>query len=135
MRSSLRLLLTIVFAGLAIGPAAVADVRPARPPVTVEAVVPGCRSLVERQGVPLSSEAGYCSGLIKGLLYLGALLPEDYCFVVPHYVPHDQVVAAILEEIEPVYETVKLEHFMALAIDVLEQTWPCYVAPKGLRRE
>lgn len=135
MTSSARLLLTLVLAGWASGQAALADVPAARPPITVEAVLPGCRSLVATEGVPASSEAGFCSGLIDGLLYLGGLIPADFCFVVPSRVPHHRVVATILEEIEPIYESVKRQHFRALAIDVLEHRWPCHVMPKVLTRE
>ena len=135
MKSSVRLGLTIVLAGLATGQAALAEPPPARPAVTVEAVLPGCRSLIATQGVPTSSEAGFCSGLIDGLLYLGAMIPADFCFVVPQRVPHHQVVAAIVEEIEPFYASVKQQHFRALAIDVLEYKWPCHVLPKVLTRK
>lgn len=131
----MRLGLTIVLAGMAIGQSALAESPPARPAVTVEDVLPGCRSLVATQGVPTSSEAGFCSGLIDGLLYLGAMIPADFCFVVPPQVPHDRVVAAIVEEIEPVYPSVKQQHFRALAIDVLEYKWPCRLQPKVLTRE
>jgi hypothetical protein len=93
--------------------------------VAVEAVLPGCRSLVATQGVPTSPEAGFCGGLIDGLLYLGAMIPADFCYVVPPGVPHHRVVAAIVEEIEPVYSSVKQQHFRALALEVLEYKWPC----------
>jgi hypothetical protein len=135
MKSSVRLGLIMVLAGLAIGQAALAELPPAQPAVTVEAVLPGCRSLIATQGVPTSSEAGFCSGLIDGLLYLGAMIPADFCFVVPPRVPHHQVVAAIVEEIEPIYASVKQQHFRALAIDVLEYKWPCHVLPKVLSGE
>jgi len=135
MRSSVRLRLTIMLAGLAIGHAALAEPPPARPAVTVEAVLPGCRSLIATQGLPTTSEAGFCSGLIDGLLYLGAIIPADFCFVVPPGVPHHRVVAAIVEEIEPVYPSVKQQHFRALAIDVLEYKWPCHQQPRVLSRE
>jgi hypothetical protein len=135
MKSSMRLGLTIVLAGLAIGQAALAEAPPARPPVTVEAVLPGCRSLLATHGIPTTRDAGFCSGLIDGLLYLGAMIPADFCFVVPLRVPHDQVVAAIVEEIEPIYASVKQQHFRALAIDVLEYKWPCHVLPKVMTRE
>lgn len=136
MRSPVRLGLTaVVLAGLAIEQVALAEPPPARPAVTVEAVLPGCRSLVETQGVPTSSEAGFCSGLIDGLLYLGAMIPADFCFVIPYDVPHHRVVAAIVEEIEPFYPSVGQQHFRALAIDVLEYKWPCNVQPRILTRE
>jgi hypothetical protein len=135
MRPAVRVDLAIVLAGLAIGQAALAESPPARPAVTVEAVLPGCRSLVATQGVPTSSEAGFCSGLIDGLMYLGAMIPADFCLVVPPHVPHHQVIAAIVEEIEPIYASVKQQHFRALAIDVLEYKWPCHVQPKILTRE
>jgi hypothetical protein len=135
MRPAVRAELAIILAGLAIGQAALAESPPARPAVTVEAVLPGCRSLVATEGVPTSSEAGFCSGLIDGLLYLGAMIPVDFCFVVPPRVPHHQIVAAIVEEIEPIYASVKQQHFRALAIDVLEYKWPCHVLPKVLTRE
>jgi hypothetical protein len=131
----LTIVLATVLAGLAIGQVALAEAPPARPAVTVEAVLPGCRSLVATQGVPTSSEAGFCSGLIDGLLYLGAMIPADFCFVVPPGVPQHRVVAAIVEEIEAVYPSVKQQHFRALAIDVLEYKWPCHVQPKVQTRE
>lgn len=135
MRSAVRLELAIVLAGLAIGQSALAEAPPVQPPVTVEAVLPGCRSLLATHGIPTTSEAGFCSGLIDGLLYLGAMIPADFCFVVPLRVPHHQVVAAIVEEIEPIYASVKQQHFRALAIDVLEYKWPCHMLPKVLTRE
>jgi hypothetical protein len=131
----MRLGLTIVLAGLTIGHAALAEPPDARPDVTVEAVLPGCRSLVATQGVPTSSEAGFCSGLIDALLYLGAILPPDFCYAVPLDIPQHRVVAAIVEEIEPVYPSVRGQHFRALAIDVLEYKWPCHGQPYVLTRE
>jgi hypothetical protein len=135
MRSSVRLGLMIVLAGSAIGRAASAEPAAARPALTVEAVLPGCRSLVATQGVPTSSEAGFCSGLIDGLLYLGAMIPADFCYAVPLDIPHHRVIQAIVEEIEPAYPSVKGQHFRALAIDVLEYKWPCHVLPKAQDRE
>jgi hypothetical protein len=127
--------LALVLAGLAIAHPALADPPAARPDVTVEAVLPGCRSLVVTQGVPTSAGAAFCSGLIDALLYLGAMLPPDFCYVVPLDVPHHRVVAAIVEEIEPLYPSVKGQHFRALALDVLEYKWPCHVQPQALGRE
>ncbi len=135
MRLDVTTILAAVLAGLASGQAALAKSPPARPAVTVEAVLPGCRSLVATEGVPTSSEAGFCSGLIDGLLYLGAMIPADFCFVVPPRVPHHRIVAAIVEEIEPIYASVKQQHFRALAIEVLEYKWPCHVLPKTLTPE
>lgn len=135
MRSFVRFLVAVVLAGLGIGQASLADVPPARPPVTVEAILPGCRSLIATRGVPASPEAGFCSGLIDGLLYLGAMIPADFCFVVPPGIPHYRVVAAIVDEIEPIYWSVKKQHFRALAIDVLEHRWPCHALPTVLPRD
>ena len=98
--------------------------------MTVAAVLPGCRSLVETQGIPKSSEAAFCNGMIDALLYLGEMLPPDLCYAVPVDIPRHRVVEAIVEEIEQVYPSVKLQHFRALAIDVLEYKWPCHVQPK-----
>jgi hypothetical protein len=127
----------LVLAALAVAPAASAEPppTPARPAVTVEAILPGCRSLLATEGVPTTAEAGFCSGLIDGLLYLGAMIPADFCFVVPPDVPHHRVVEAIVEEIEPVYASVKAQHFRALAIDVLEYKWPCHIQPTTLSRK
>jgi hypothetical protein len=126
MTPSRRLSVIIALLAAAIGPAASAGSPPARPAVTVEAVLPGCRSLIATEGVPASGEAGFCSGLIDGLLYLGAMMPADFCFDVPSEIPHHRVVAAIVEEIDPVYSWVSQQHFRALAIDVLEYKWPCH---------
>lgn len=135
MRSLVGFLLTIVIAVLGIGQASLADAPPVRPPVTVEAILPGCRSLVATQGVPASREAGFCSGLIDGLLYLGVMIPADFCFAVPPGVPHHLVVATIVDEIEPIYWSVKKQHFKALAIDVLEHRWPCNAPPTVVPRD
>ncbi len=132
---ALALLPLLVVAALAVARAASAEPAPARPAVTVEAVLPGCRSLLATEGVPTTAGAGFCSGLIDGLLYLGAMIPADFCFVVPPGVPHHRVVEAIVEEIEPVYASVKVQHFRALAIDVLEYKWPCHIQPRTLARE
>lgn len=134
-RACVRLGLAIALAGLTVDHAALAEPPAARPAVTVEDVLPGCRSLVATQGVPTSSEAAFCSGMIDALLFLGAILPPDFCYVVPLDVPHHRVAAAIVEEIEPVYLSVKGQHFRALAIDVLEYRWPCHVQPQVLTRE
>ncbi len=127
----------LALAALVIAPAAWAEPPPppARPAVAVETVLPGCRSLLATKGVPTTAEAGFCAGLIDGLLYLGAMIPADFCFVVPPDVPHHRVVAAIVEEIEPVYASVKAQHFRALAIDVLEYKWPCHIQPTALSRK
>ena len=130
------LALVLVLAALAVAHTASAELppTPARPAVTVEAILPGCRSLVAAEGVPTTAEAGFCSGVIDGLLYLGAMIPADFCFVVPADVPHHRVVAAILVEIEPIYASVKHQHFKGLAIDVLEYKWPCHLQPRTLAR-
>jgi hypothetical protein len=129
--------LALLLVALAIARAASAEppAPPARPAVTIEAILPGCRSLLATEGVPTTAAAGFCGGLIDGLLYLGAMIPADFCFVVPANVPHHRVVAAIVAEIEPIYASVKLQHFKGLAIDVLEYKWPCQVQPKVLTRE
>ena len=124
MRPALTIVLAIVLGGLAIGHAAAAEPR-TLPDVTVAAVLPGCRSLVATQGVPGSSEAAFCNGMIDALLYLGELLPPDFCYAVPADIPRHRVVEAIVEEIEQVYPSVKAQHFRALALDVLQYRWPC----------
>jgi hypothetical protein len=126
VRLALTTLLAIVLAGLAIGHAASADSRDARPDLTVAAVLPGCRSLVETQGIPRSSEAAFCNGMIDALLYLGEMLPPDLCYAVPADIPRHRVVEAIVEEIEQVYPSVNQQHFRALALDVLNYRWPCH---------
>lgn len=87
--------------------------------------MPGCRSLVASQGIPNSPEAAFCGGMIDALLYLGELLPPDFCYAVPLDMPRDRVVRAIVEEIEPLYSSLKEQHFRALALDVLQYKWPC----------
>ena len=124
--SALRL--GLVLAGLAIAQPTLSEPPAAQPDVTVEAVLPGCRSLIATQGVPTSAEAAFCSGLIDALRYLGAILPPDFCYAVPLDIPHHRVVAAIVEEIEPLYPSVKGQHFMALALEVMEYKLPCRYA-------
>jgi len=128
-QAPVRLALTILLAGLAIGPAAQATSPGVRLEVTVAAVLPGCRSLVSTQGIAMSSEAAFCSGLIDGLLYLGEMLPADFCYAVPLDIPRHRVVGAIVDEIEQVYPSVKEQHFRALALDVLNYKWPCPYVP------
>jgi hypothetical protein len=113
-------------AGSTIGRAAAAELPPERPAVTVEAVLPGCRSLVATQGAATSTEAGFCNGIIDGLLYLGEMLPADFCYAVPVDTPRVLVAAAIVEEIEPLYSSLKEHHFRALALEVLQYRWPCH---------
>lgn len=135
MRLALLTILAVVVVRLVIGHVARAEPPPARPEVTVEAVLPGCRSLVATQGIPSTTEAGFCSGLIDGLMYLGSMLPADFCYAVPADVPHHQVVATIVAEIEPLYPSVRHQHLRALALDVLEYKWPCNVQPRSVARE
>lgn len=130
MRCGLAAVLTVL-----LGHVALAEPPPARPETTVEAVLPGCRALVATQGIPTSLEAAFCSGLFDGLLYLGTMLPQDFCYAVPLDVPHHRVVAAIVDEIEPVHASVKRQHFRALALEVLEYKWPCHVQPRVVGRE
>lgn len=120
----MRLALLAVLGTLAAG-GAFAETADARPDLTVRAVLPGCRSLITSHGIPTSTEAGFCSGMIDSLLYLGPALPGDLCFSVPMDVPRLRVVQAIVEEIEPVYPSARDNHFRALAIEVLEYRWPC----------
>jgi hypothetical protein len=63
------------------------------------------------------------------------MIPTDFCFAVPFDIPHDRVVAAIVDEIEPIYPSVRQQHFRALAIEVLEFKWPCRVQARTLDRE
>lgn len=120
----MRLTLIVILCGLVAGPA-FAEMPDARPDLTVRAVLPGCRSLLASQGMPASAEAGFCSGMIDSLLYLGPALPGDLCFSVPMDVPRLRVVEAIVEEVAAVYPSAKENHFRALAIEVLEYRWPC----------
>jgi hypothetical protein len=120
----MRLALTIVLTGLAIGHAGLAE-APRRLDVTVKAVLPGCRSLVATRGIPRSAEAAFCSGMIDALLYIGELLHPDYCYSVPLDMPRHQVVQAIVSEIEGVYPSVKAQHFRGLALEILHYRWPC----------
>jgi hypothetical protein len=115
----------MVLIGLAMSHAALAEPPNARPDVTVRSVLPGCRSLVATRGIPSSAEAGFCSGMIDSLLYLGEVLPGGLCFAVPLEVPQHRVVQAIVQEIEAVYPSVKESHFRALALEVLQYRWPC----------
>lgn len=133
MKSTIAL--AVFLTGTAIGGTVLAEPPVEQPAVTVEAVLPGCRSLIATQGVPTSSEAGFCSGLIDGLLYLGTMIPADFCFIAPSGVPRHQVILAIVEEIEAVYPSARQQHFRALAIDVLEYKWPCHLPPRVLTRE
>ena len=121
----MRLALTIVLTGLAIGHAVLAETPGARLDVTVRAVLPGCRSLVATRGIATSTEAAFCSGMIDALLYIGELLPPDYCYSVPLDMPRHQVVQAIVGEIEEVYPSVKAQHFRGLALEILHYRWPC----------
>jgi hypothetical protein len=125
VRPALTIILAVGLAGSVIGHAALADPPGARLDVTVRAVLPGCRSLVASQGIPNSTEAAFCNGMIDALLYLGELLPPDYCYSVPLDIPRDRVVRAIVEEIEKVYPSIKEQHFRGLALEVLHHKWPC----------
>ena len=78
-------------------------------------------------GVARSAEAAFCNGMIDTLLYLGELLPPDYCYAVPLDVPRDLVIRAIVDEIEEVYPSVEKQHFKGLAIEVLHYKWPCRI--------
>jgi hypothetical protein len=55
------------------------------------------------------------------------MTPIDFRLVVPPGIPNSRVVAAIVDEIEPIYPSVRQHHFTALAIEVLEFKWPCHV--------
>ena len=108
--------------------AALADPPGPRRDLNVEAVLPGCRSLVATQGIAMSTEAAFCNGMFDTLLYLGELLPRDICYAVPIDIPRHQVVQAVVDDIEEVYPRVKEQHFRALALDVLLYKWPCHYA-------
>lgn len=124
----MRLALTTVLSGLAIGHALLAAPADARLDVTVQAVLPGCHSLVATLGAPKSPEAAFCNGLIDALLYLGELLPPDFCYAVPLDIPRVRLVATIVDEIEPLLPTVKRQDFRALAVEILRYRWPCHYA-------
>jgi hypothetical protein len=109
-------------------PAAKSESARLPPDPTVKAVLPGCQSLADTKGVPATREAAFCSGMIDILLYLGEMLPSDFCYAVPIDVPRQQVVQAIVREIEGVYMTVANHHFRALALEVLQFNWPCHYA-------
>lgn len=123
---TLSMILGLILSGLVLGHTALAEPADARPDPTVRAVLPGCRSLVAKHGVATSAEAGFCNGMIDGLLYLGEQLPPDFCYAVPVDTPRVRVAAAIVEEIEAVYPSVKEHHFRALALEVLQYRWPCH---------
>lgn len=120
----MRLALIIALAAITAGPA-LAEMPDERPDLTVRAVLPGCRALVASHGIPTSPEAGFCSGMIDSLLYLGPLLPGDLCFTIPLDVSRLRVLQAIVAEIEAVYPTAKENHFRGLAVEVMEYRWPC----------
>jgi len=124
--SSLRLALTIVLSDLAMGRAVLAAPADARLDASVQAVLPGCRLLVAAPEGPQSPEAAFCNGLVDALLYLGELLPPDFCYAVPLDIARVRLVEAIVGEIEPLMPSVKKLDFRALALEVLHYKWPCH---------
>lgn len=104
---------------------AAGETVPPRPDPTVHAVFPGCREIAETRGESRSDAAAFCNGAIDGVLYLGEMLPGDFCYAVPLDLPRHEVIAAIVREIEPILESVGNQNFLGLALDVLHWKWPC----------
>lgn len=98
---------------------------PRRPDPTVRAVFPGCREFAATRGESQLDIAAFCSGAIDGVLYLGEMLPDDFCYAVPLDLPRHEVIAEIVHEIEPILEAVGNQNFLGLALDVLHWKWPC----------
>jgi hypothetical protein len=105
--------------------AAAGETLPRRPDPTVRAVFPGCREIVATRGEARSDAAAFCNGAIDGVLYLGEMLPGDFCYAVPLDLPRHEVIAEVVREIEPILESVGNQNFLGLALDVLHWKWPC----------
>jgi hypothetical protein len=116
------LIAAAIFATIA---SAAADIAGGIPDASTKAMMPGCRAIVQSKGAGTSADAAFCSGTIDALLYLGELLPEDYCYAVPLDLPRHRVVEIVLSEIEAVYSSVEQQLFKGLAIEVLRYYWPC----------
>src|SRR4051812_34723001 len=90
----------IACALLLLGVAARSQVALATPDPTVQAALPGCHAVADRDGTTSSLDAGFCSGVIDTLLYLGELLPEDYRYCVPLDLSRQEIIHVMVSEME-----------------------------------
>ena len=126
MRRAARILLLVLWLCL---PGRTADSGEGAPDPSVAAVLPGCRAIAEGKGFFSSPEAAFCSGMIEALTYFGEMLPEDFRYCVPLSVPLDEVVKAVVYELEDLGSAVHRQQFRGLAIAVLQFRWPCRYEP------
>jgi Ssp1 endopeptidase immunity protein Rap1a len=85
--------------------------------------LPGCKGILDRKAPSDPSEAmrqGLCVGLVVGLVY-GA---GGNHFCQPNGATSDQVVAVVVKYIEARPERMH-ERFGDLALEALEEAWPC----------
>ena len=96
-----------------------------KPEPSVRAWLPGCRVFLEHPESVGSEAAGQCAGAVDALLYIGEVLEPDYRFCVPLRVSRQEIVSAIVKDIEAMQPEADRQDFKGMVLGILRFTWPC----------
>jgi hypothetical protein len=87
--------------------------------------LPGCRTFLEHPESVGSEAAGQCTGAVDALLYIGEVLEPDYRFCVPLRLSRQEIVSAIVKDIEAMRPEADRQDFKGMVLGILRFHWPC----------
>ena len=96
-----------------------------KPDPSVRTWLPGCRAFLEHPESGGSEAAGLCAGSVDALLYIGEVLEPDYRFCVPLRIPRQEIISAIVEDIEAMRPEADRQDFKGMVLAILRFHWPC----------
>jgi hypothetical protein len=96
-----------------------------KPDPAVRAWLPGCRAFLDHPESGGSEAAGQCAGAVDALLYIGEVLEPDYRFCVPLRLSRQEIVSAILKDIEAMRPEADRQDFKGMMLGILRFNWPC----------
>ena len=96
-----------------------------KPDPAVRAWLPGCRTFLEHPESVGSGAAGQCAGAVDALLYIGEVLEPDYRFCVPLRLSRQEIVSALVKDIEAMRPEADRQDFKGMVLGILRFHWPC----------
>lgn len=96
-----------------------------KPDPAVRSWLPGCRAFLENPESGGAEAAGLCAGAVDALLYIGEVLEPDYRFCVPLRIPRQEIVSAIVNDIEAMQPEADRQDFKGMVLGILRFRWPC----------
>jgi hypothetical protein len=86
----------------------------------------GCKAFAEGRATnaQLVNAAGFCSGVVHGLAYVGNVLPPEYEFCAPPTSTARQLARVVINYIEARPQRMH-EDFRMLTLEAFHYAWPC----------